>query len=103
MKNTKNKKARKNIYTLSAMFLIVVFSFSYIICIYKTVILASDSEINNKKISSLSLNINQKEFDYIGKISNIDLDKAIELGYIKNHENMVAYSNINNNSELAIR
>ena len=51
MKNTKNKKARKNIYTLSAMFLIVVFSFSYIICIYKTVILASDSEINNNNIS----------------------------------------------------
>jgi hypothetical protein len=103
MKNTKNKKTQKNIYTLSAMFLILVLSFSYIICIYKTVVLASDSELNNKKISSLSLNINQKEFDYIGQISKIDLEKAMELGYVKNHESSVAYHNIKDNSELAIR
>lgn len=103
MKNTKNKKTQKNIYTLSVMVLIVVLSFSYIICIYKTVILASDSEMNNKKMSLLSLNINQKEFDYISQISKIDLARATELGYIKNHESVVAYHNINDNSELAIR
>lgn len=103
MKNTKNKKTQKNIYTLSAIAMIIVLSFSYIICIYKTVILASDAENNNKKIASLSLSINQKEFDYILEVSKIDLNKATELGYVKNKESMVAYNNISNNSELAIR
>jgi hypothetical protein len=83
--------------------MVVLLSFSYIICIYKTVVLASDTEVNNKKIALLSAEINQKEFEYIAQVSDIDLNKAISLGYVKNNEDIVAYFNINDNSEFAIR
>lgn len=99
----KSTKIQKNIYTLSSIITVVLLSLSYIVCIYKTVVLASDSEINNKKIALLSADINQKEFDYIGIVSDIDLDKAISLGYSKNDKDVIAYFNINDNSELAIR
>lgn len=102
MKNKQNNKS-KNIYTLGATSLVVILVFSYIICIYKTVVLASDTEINNKKISILTAKINQKEFQYIGQVSSIDLDKALSLGYQKNTEDKVAYFNIKDNTELAIR
>ncbi len=102
MKKIQNNKS-KNIYTLSAASLVVMLVFSYIICIYKTVVLASDTEINNKKVSVLTATINQKEFQYIGQVSSIDLDKAISLGYQKNTEDRIAYFNIKDNSELAIR
>lgn len=99
----KNNKTQKNIYTLSSIIIVVLLSFSYIVCIYKTVVLASDSEVNNKKIALLSADINQKEFDYIAQVSDIDLDKAISLGYKKNSDDMIAYFNINDNSEFAVR
>lgn len=99
----KNNKTQKNIYTLSSIIIVVLLSFSYIVCIYKTVVLASDSEVNNKKIALLSADINQKEFDYIAQVSDIDLDKAISLGYKKNSDDMIAYFNIKDNSEFAIR
>lgn len=102
MKNTKNNKS-KNIYTLSMASMVIALVFSYIICIYKTVVLASDSEINNKKISILTATINQKEFYYIEQVSDIDLDKAISLGYIKNTEDKIAYFNTNDNKEVATR
>jgi hypothetical protein len=102
MKNRKNNKS-KNIYTLSIAIAVVALSFSYIVCIYKTVVLASDSEVNNKKIAIITANINQKEFEYIEQISSIDLDKAISLGYQKNTENKIAYFNIKDNSEFARR
>lgn len=101
MKNNNNKT--KNIYTLSIAAVVVALSFSYIVCIYKTVVLASDSEVNNKKIATITANINQKEFEYIEQISTIDLDKAISLGYQKNSENKIAYFNIKDNSEFARR
>ncbi len=102
MKNIRNNKS-KNIYTVGAATMVIVLIFSYIICIYKTVVLASDSEINNKKIAVLSANINQKEFEYIGQVSEIDLNKALSLGYEKNTEDRVAYFDINGNSEFARR
>lgn len=102
MKNTKNKSI-KNIYTLSSILMVVLLSFSYIVCIYKTVVLASDTERNNKKIALLSSEINQKEFEYIAQISDIDLDKAISLGYVKNNEDIITYFSINDNSEFALR
>ncbi len=102
MKNRQNNKS-KNIYTLGTVSLVVMLVFSYIICIYKTVVLASDSEINNKKISVLNATINQKEFEYIGQISSIDLDSAMALGYLKNTEDRIAYFSIKDNSELAVR
>ena len=102
MKNKINNTS-KNIYTLSAATLAIALIFSYIICIYKTVVLASDAEINNKKIAILATNINQKEFEYIGQVSDIDLDKALSLGYEKNTEDRIAYFNINGNTEFARR
>jgi hypothetical protein len=99
MKNNKTK----NIYTLSMASIVVALVFSYIVCVYKTVVLAAESESNNKKISILTDSINQKDFDYIEKVSSIDLDKAIALGYQKNNEDKVAYFNIKENSEFARR
>ena len=99
MKNSKTKY----IYTLSTVILTIMIMFSYIICIYQTVVLASSSEINSKKIDILSTNINQKEFEYIRNVSEINLDKAISLGYKKNTEEIIAYVDINNNSEFARR
>lgn len=98
----KNKNDKKNIYVLGSLSIVVLLVFSYILCIYKTVVMASNSEINNKKIASLSANINKKEFEYISKVADIDLDKAMALGYVKNHKDVISYLNINNN-ELAVR
>ncbi len=83
--------------------MVIILVFSYIMCIYKTVVLASDSEVNNKKISILTASINQKEFDYIRQVSDIDLDRALSLGYQKNTEDRIAYFSIKDNSELAVR
>lgn len=99
----KNSKTTKNTYTLSIVIMTLTLVFTYIICIYKTVVLASAIEVNNKKIEILSTDINQKEFDYIRDISLINLDKAISLGYKKNSEDIIAYVNINDNSEFALR
>ncbi len=98
---TQNKS--KKIYNLSILTAVFILVFSYIVCIYKTVVLASDSELYNKKISTLNATINQKEFDYIEKISSIDIEKATTLGYKKNTENQIAYYNINDNKEFARR
>ena len=103
MKRIIENQIQKNIYTVASIVMVVLLSFSYIICIYKTVVLASDTEINSKKIASLSNDINQKEFEYISQVSDIDLNKAISLGYVKNNENVIAYFNINDNSEFALR
>ncbi len=97
------KNKSKNIYNLSVLTMVLILSFSYIVCIYKTVVLASDSEINNKKIAIINEIINQKEFDYIDKVASIDIDTAASLGYKKNSENMIAYSNIKDNTEFARR
>lgn len=102
MRNRQKTKSI-NTYTVSMTSLVIMLIFSYIICIYKTVVLASDSEINNKKISVLTATINQKEFEYIGQVSSIDFDAAFALGYIKNTEDKISYFNIQDNSELAIR
>ena len=102
MKHIQNITLQKNLLILSATFFVIL-SLSYIICIYKTVVLASDSEANNKAIALLSADINQKDFDYIGKISDIDLNHALALGYRKNVEGEIAYLNIHDTSELAIR
>jgi hypothetical protein len=52
----------------------------------------------------LSANINQKDFDYLSDISDIDLNTASSLGYQKNTDDRVAYVSINdNNNELARR
>lgn len=88
-------RTTKNTYTLSVIILTLILTFSYIICIYKTVVLASSSELNNKQVEILSADINQKEFDYIRNVSEINLDKAISLGYKKNTNDIVAYVNIN--------
>ncbi len=96
-------RATKNTYTLSIIAMVLMLTLSYIVCIYKTVVLASASELNNKKVENLSSDINQKEYDYIRNISLINLDKAISMGYKKNTEDIIAYVNINDNSELAIR
>lgn len=101
----KKNKTQKNIYTLSLTILSMTLflGVSYIICIYKTVILASDIELNNKNIELLSNNLNQKEFDYITSISDLDFDKAISLGYVKNTQDKISYFDINDNSEFALR
>ncbi len=103
MKNIKDNKLENNIYKLFSIAMVVALSFSYIICVYKTVVLASDSEINNKKIALLVAEVNQKEFEYISLVSDIDLNKAIGLGYVKNNEDVIAYFDIKDNSEFAIR
>jgi len=102
MKNKKNNKS-KNIYTLALATMVIILVFSYITCIYKTVVLASNSEVNNKKISVLTAIINQKEFDYIEQVSSIDLDTALSLGYQKNTQDRIAYFNIKDNNEFARR
>lgn len=100
---SKTQNKSKKIYNLSIFTAVFILVFSYIVCIYKTVVLASDSEIYNKKISTLTATINQKEFDYIEKISSIDIDKATALGYQKNKEDQIAYYNTNDNKEFARR
>ncbi len=99
----RNIRITQNTYTLGAIITTFVLIFSYIICIYQTVVLASAVELNNKNIQDLSTDINQKEFNYIRDISEINLDKAISLGYKKNTEDIIAYVNTNDNIEFARR
>lgn len=97
----KNKKIKKNIYIAGSIFLTLILS--YIICIYKTVVLASALESNAKSVAALEAEINQKEFEFIGKISELDIEKAISLGYQKNTHDKVAYATVNTNNEFALR
>ncbi len=99
----KNIKITRNSYTLGIVTMTLILVLTYIVCIYQTVVLASSVELNNKNIQNLSTDINQKEFNYIRDISEINLDKAISLGYKKNTEDIIAYVNINDNIEFARR
>ena len=102
MKKIQNRTMIKKI-NLFMLILTLSFGLFYIVFIYKTVVLASNMEVNNKKNEILSFDINQKEFAYIENLSSLDMDKAASLGYLKNTEAKIAYFNIKDNNELAVR
>lgn len=93
----------KNRTIKSIIVMSIILTMSYIVCIYKTVVLASTAEVNNKQLEILSADINQKEYSYIKDVSEINLDKAISLGYKRNTEDIISYVNTKDVKEFALR
>ena len=54
----------KNRTIKSIIVMSIILTMSYIVCIYKTVVLASTAEVNNKQLEVLSADINQKLYIY---------------------------------------
>ncbi|MES2985755.1 MAG: hypothetical protein V4686_01350 [Patescibacteria group bacterium] len=101
---------KKNIYKLlakinrtSALFsLIILLSCTYIVCVYKTVTIASHYEREQIAFSELQAVVGQKEHEYIQKTSTIDVETALALGYERS-TGAVAYIDTVKDVALAVR
>ncbi len=103
---------KKNTYTVlvqkinktSVLFsLIVLLSCTYIVCVYKTVTIASHFEKERAAFSELQAVVGQKEHVYIQKTSLIDVETALALGYEKSTNDEVAYIDTHKDVALAVR
>jgi hypothetical protein len=105
-KNIQNpilKSITKHVSVTSTLFsLVVLLSCGYIVCIYKTVTVASNHEKTQTLFAELQSQVGAKEHVYIEKTSSIDMNQAIALGYEKTIES-VAYINTHKDTSLAIR
>lgn len=105
-KNIQNpilKNIIKHISTTTMLFATIVFlSVGYVVCIYKTVTVASNHEKTSAMLAELRSQVGEKEHVYIEKTSNITLEGAIALGYEKTTES-VAYITQDKDTALAIR
>ena len=102
---------KKNTFTLlfkkinrtSVLFsLIVLLSLTYIVCVYKTVTIASHYEKQRIAYSELQAVVGQKEHEYIEKTSVIDVETALALGYERSTGD-VAYIDTHKDTALAVR
>ena len=82
--------------------LVILLSFAYIACVYKTVTIASNYEIERISFSELQTVVGEKEHSYIVKTSTIDMEEAVKLGYERSAGN-VAYLETEKDIELAVR
>lgn len=103
---------KKNTFTLlfkkinrtSVLFsLIVLLSCTYIICVYKTVTIASHFEKERVTFSELQAVVGQKEHAYIQKKATIDVETALALGYERSTTDEVAYIDTHKDVALAVR
>ncbi len=103
---------KKNTYTLiakkinktSVLFsLIMLLSCAYIVCVYKTVTIASHYEKQRIAYSELQSIIGQKEHAYIQITSTIDVESALALGYQRSTGDEVAYIDTHKDIALAVR
>lgn len=105
-KNTQNpilKSITKNLSYTSVLFsLVVLLSFGYVVCIYKTVTVASQHEKARTAFAELQSSVGEKEHVYIQKTAAITLDQALLLGYEKT-AGAVAYINTSKDIALAVR
>lgn len=89
-------------YTGMCFSLVVLLSFGYVVCIYKTVTVASEHEKTKALFTGLQARVSEKEHVYIEKTTAISMDEALALGYQKNGET-VAYINTSKDVALAVR
>lgn len=76
---------------------------AYIVCVYNTVLTASQTESIKTEFQKLQVSVSQKEHEYIQSVSNITLDYAEELGYIRVSEDSIAYFDLKEETSLAVR
>jgi hypothetical protein len=105
-KNIQNptlKSITKHMSATSALFsLVVLLSCGYVVCIYKTVTIASNHEKLLAAFTELQSQVGEKEHAYIKKTSSITMSEALALGYEKTTDS-VAYVTTNKDVSLAIR
>lgn len=105
-KNLQNpilKSITKHMSFASVLFsLVVLLSGGYVVCIYKTVNIASHHEKTMSLFTDLQTQVGKKEHVYIEKTSSIHMDEALALGYEKSTQS-VAYINTSKDTSLAIR
>lgn len=103
MKKNTYKLIANKINKTSVLFsLIVLLSCTYIVCVYKTVTVASHFEKERIAYSELQAVVGQKEHAYIQKTATIDVETALALGYERS-TGEVAYIDTNKDVALAVR
>lgn len=90
-------------YTYGLLTLSLCLVVVYIVCIYKTVIVASEHEVEKKAFGSLQVSVGEKEHAYIQENTQFDIEGAIALGYIKTPEAHISFIELNKDTSLAIR
>lgn len=104
MKKTTYTFIAKKISLTSVLFsLIILLSCTYIVCVYKTVTIASHFEKERVAFSELQAEVGQKEHVYIQKTATIDVETALALGYERSTADEVAYIDTHTDSALAVR
>ncbi len=105
-KNIQNpvlKSITKHISVTSVLFsLVVLLSAGYVVCMYKTVTIASHHEKTLALFTELQSRVGEKEHVYITKTSSITMSEALALGYEKTTES-VAYITTDTEKSLALR
>lgn len=97
------KKLHNTRVTLVAIAITLFFVTAYIVCVYKTVIVASEHEMKKKVYTELQITVGEKEHEYIQANAKFDTDEAIRLGYIKTPESNISFINLTKDTALAIR
>ena len=93
----------KKITSTSILFtLVILLAFTYIVCVYKTVTIASHYEKEHIALAELQTTVGEKEHMFIQKTSTIDVDTAIQLGYERSIS-AVTYIDTTKETELAVR
>lgn len=105
-KNIQNpllKSITKHISVANILFsFVVLLSAGYVVCMYKTVTIASNHEKMLASFTELQSQVGEKEHVYIAKTSAITMSEALALGYEKTTES-VAYVHTDEDISLAIR
>ena len=96
---TKNSKK----YTYSLLTLSLFLVGSYIIFIYKTVIVASEHQSQKKVFVALQARVSEKEHIFIEESTQFDMDEALRLGYVKTPEKNISFVDLSKDTSLAIR
>lgn len=105
-KNIQNpilKSIMKHMSAASILFsFVVLLSCGYVVCIYKTVTIASNHEKLLATFTELQSRVGEKEHMYIKKTASITMSEALALGYEKTTDS-VAYVATHKDISLAIR
>lgn len=90
-------------YTYSLLVLSLLLITTYIVCVYKTVLIASEHEIQRGNFADLQVTVGEKEHAYIQANTKFDIEEAVRLGYIKTPETHIAFIDLTKDTALAIR
>ncbi len=90
-------------YTYALIALTVLSVTAYIVCVYKTVIVASEHEVQKGIFAELQITVGEKEHAYIQENTKFDSDEAIRLGYVKTPTSNISFIDLTKDTALAIR